>query len=114
MTKGIPNKRTGPPTQDKFAEWVTDGIRKAGATADIVYDPERFSLSQGDKDGTVLFLANAYKEYCSAPEPQRSQVLQRYVRSCLWGQSNCRKPSTTCIPTCFLSCEHDPTSTWPE
>jgi hypothetical protein len=65
MTKGIPNKRTEPPTQDKFAEWVTDDIRKAGATADIVYDRERFCLSQGDKNGSVLFLANAYKEYCS-------------------------------------------------
>ena len=75
------NKSSEPPTQDTFAEWVTDGIRKAGATADIVYDPERFCLSQADKDGTVLFLANAYNEYCSAPEPQRPQVLQKYVRS---------------------------------
>ena len=46
---------------------------------------ERFCLSQGDKDGTVLFLANAYKEYCSAPEPMRPQVLQRYVRSWFMG-----------------------------
>ena len=85
MTKGIPNKPSEPPTQDEFAQWVTDGIRKAGATADIVYDRERFCLSQGDKDGTVLFLANAYKEYCSAPEPMRPQVLQRYVRSWFMG-----------------------------
>ena len=81
MTKGIPNKPSELPTQDKFAEWMTNGIRKAGATADIVYDHERFSLSQGDKNGTVLFLANAYQEYCSVPESQRPQVLQRYVRS---------------------------------
>lgn len=81
MTKGNPNKPSEPPTQDQFAELVTDGIRNAGATADIVYDPERFSLAQADKDGPMLFLANAYKEYCSAPEPMRPQVLQRYVRS---------------------------------
>ena len=81
MTKEKPQQRTDPPTQDKFAQWVTDGIRKAGETADIVYDRERFCLSQGGKDGTVLFLANAYNEYCSAPEPIRPKVLQKYVRS---------------------------------
>lgn len=70
-----------PPTQDTFAQWVTDGIRKAGATAAIVYDRERFCLSEGGKDGTVLFLTNAYDEYCSAPEPLRPKVLQKYVRS---------------------------------
>jgi len=81
MTKGLPNKPAERPTHDEFAEWMTDGIRKAGATADIVYDRERFCLSQGDKDGPMLFLANAYDEYCSAPEPMRPQVLQKYVRS---------------------------------
>ncbi len=85
MTKGSPNKPSEPPTQDKFAQWMTDGIRKAGATADIVYDRERFCLSQGDKDGPVLFLANAYQEYCSAPEPERPQVLRNYVRSWFLG-----------------------------
>ena len=79
MTKR--KKPPEPPTQDTFAEWVMDGIRKAGATAAIVYDRERFCLSEGGKDGTVLFLANAYNEYCSAPEPIRPTVLQKYVRS---------------------------------
>jgi hypothetical protein len=51
MTKGTPNNTSEPPPKDKFAESVMDGIRKAGATADIVYDRERFCLSQGDKDG---------------------------------------------------------------
>ena len=74
-------KPSEPLTQDEFAQWVSDGIRKAGATADIVYDRERFCLSQGDKDGTVLFLTNAYNEYCSAPEPVRLKVFQKYVRS---------------------------------
>ena len=113
VTKDIPKNTFEPLNQDNFAKIVTDGIRKAGATADIVYDRERFCLSQGDKDGPMLFLANAYDEYCSAPEPMRSQILQKYVRTWFWGQSNCRKPSTTCIPTCFLWCEHDPISTWP-
>jgi hypothetical protein len=81
MTKGSPNKPSEPPTKEKFAQWVTDGIHKAGATADIVYDRERFCLSEGGKDGTVLFLTNAYNEYCSAPEPIRPKVLQKYVRS---------------------------------
>jgi hypothetical protein len=78
---GLLEKPSEPPTQDEFARLVTDCIREAGETGDIVYDPERFCLSPGDKDGTVLFLGNAYKEYCSAPEPRRPQVLQRYVRS---------------------------------
>ena len=84
MTKESSNKPSEPPTQDTFAQWVTDGVRKAGVTANIVYDPVRFSLTQG-KDGTVLFLANAYKEYCSATEPIRSKVLQRIVRSWFMG-----------------------------
>ena len=66
------------PTQDKFAKWLMDGIRKAGATAAIVYDRERFCLSEGSKDGTVLFLTNAYNEYCSAPEAMRPKVFQKY------------------------------------
>jgi hypothetical protein len=85
MTKEIPKNTSEPPNQDKFAKIVTDGICKAGVTADIVYDPERFSLSQADKNGTVLFLANAYKEYCSVPESQRSQLLQKYVRTWFLG-----------------------------
>ena len=78
---GLLEKPAERPTHDEFAEWMTDGIRNAGATADIVYDRERFCLSQGDKDGPMLFLANAYDEYCSAPEPMRPKVLQKYVRS---------------------------------
>jgi hypothetical protein len=78
---GLLEKPSEPPAQDKFAEWVTDCLRKAGATGDIVYDPERFCLYPGDKDGTVLFLANAYEEYCSVPEPIRPQVLRKYVWS---------------------------------
>ena len=50
---GHSKKSSEPPTQDTFAQWVTDGIRKAGATAAIVYDRERFYLSEGGKDGTV-------------------------------------------------------------
>jgi uncharacterized protein YtpQ (UPF0354 family) len=76
------------PDQDKFAQLVMDGIRKAGVTADIVYDRERFSLSQGDKDGPTLFLANAHDEYCFTPESQRPQVLQKYVRSWFVGTLN--------------------------
>ena len=66
-----------PPTKDEFAKLVRERIRKAGETADIVYDRERFCLFQGDKDGHTLFLANAYTVYCSAPEAQRPQVLQQ-------------------------------------
>ena len=77
----LSEKPSEPPTQDEFAQSLTDGIRKAGANADIVYDRERFCLSEGGKDGTVLFLANAYNEYCSASESMRPKVFQKYVRS---------------------------------
>lgn len=73
------------PSKDDFAHLVLDGIRKAGATADIIYEPKPFCLSLGDKDGPMLFLANAYQEYCSAPESVRPEVLQKWVRGWFMG-----------------------------
>ena len=92
-------KRTEPPTHDKFAKMVTDAIRKAGVTADIIYDREQFRLSQGDEDGTVLFLSNAYKEYCSVPAAMRPKVLQNYVRSWFIGSIT--------LPECFDDLQPD-------
>ena len=85
MTKRARKNRSDPPDRDEFAQLVIDGIRKSSETTQIVYDRERFCLAHGDQDGTTLFLANAYKEYCSATEPVRSKILQRFVRSWFMG-----------------------------
>ena len=59
MTEGIPDKPSKPPSKNRFAQMVKDGIRKAGVTADIVYDREQFCLSQGDKDGPQGYAGKA-------------------------------------------------------
>ncbi len=42
---GILDHLFGPPSQDKFAQLVVDGIRQAGETSKIVYDRGQFRLS---------------------------------------------------------------------
>ena len=85
----------------------------AGATCDIVYDPERFSLSQADKDGTVMFLANAYQEYCSASESIRPKIIQRFVRSWFIGAIELPESFDDLHPD-LLPVVRTPTiSTWP-
>jgi hypothetical protein len=74
-------KRTDPLEKDEFAQRVMDGIRKAGAVGEIAYDPKRYCLLLGDKDGPTLFLGNGYDEYCSAAETMQPQVLQKLVRA---------------------------------
>ena len=68
-----------PPSEDQFAQMLIDGIRRAGETGEIQYDAEEFMLTAPQK--TILNLANAYREYCSAPREDRQEVFQKWVRA---------------------------------
>src|SRR5271170_3298467 len=75
-----------PAEPDAFAEHVTQRLREVGVTNPINYDSEEFQLQiEGDK-GSVLFLNNAYREYCSLPPDHRHQAVRRFVRG--WLQAN--------------------------
>jgi hypothetical protein len=70
----------GPPSKDKFAKLVMDGIRKAGETGKVLYDPVEFVVHAEDSKGVRLFLGNAYQEYCAVPKANRPKILNAYVR----------------------------------
>ena len=61
------DKLPGPPSKDKFAKLLMDAIHKAGETGEIAYEPEEFRLRGEAEKGSIIFLSNAYQEYCSAP-----------------------------------------------
>ena len=52
-------------------------------TGEISYDPEEFEVSVEGKITSVLFLGNAYREYCSCSNKHRPNSLQRFVRGWL-------------------------------
>ena len=60
---------------------MTDRIRQAGEKGNIVYEPEEFRLRGEGKRSAAMFLTNAYKEYCSADEDVREQVVKHWVRN---------------------------------
>ena len=79
----VPEKRTVPPSQDDFAKLVMDGLRRAGVTNEISYDPQQFQISVAGEKESTLFLNNGYHEYCFVAEEDRPHVLRRYVRGWL-------------------------------
>ena len=70
---------SGPPSKDSFARMLMDGIRGAGETGGIDYDEGEFRLVS--QEGPMLFLGNAYHEYCSRLQGrhQRRHALGRVV-----------------------------------
>jgi uncharacterized protein YtpQ (UPF0354 family) len=72
--------------KDVFAKFVIDRLREVGVTNPIDYDAEQFQLQVEGEKGSVLFLNNAYREYCSLPVEHRSQAVRRFVRG--WLQAN--------------------------
>jgi len=70
-----------PPSKDDFAKLVMDRIHQAGEKNKIVYEPEEFRLRGEGKQTAALYLANAYQEYCTAPDDVREKVLKHWVRN---------------------------------
>ncbi len=78
---GLFDRLFGPPSKDKFAKLMMDGIRRAGERGVLRYDPREFCIIGEGEITNKSFLANAYREFCSAPRSLRASVLQRWVRT---------------------------------
>ena len=70
-----------PPTHDEFAKLMMDRIHQAGEKCKIVYETEEFRLRGEGKQTAVVYLGNAYQEYCTAPDDVREKVLKHWVRN---------------------------------
>ena len=95
--------KTTPPTKDDFAKLLTDRIRQAGEKGNIVYEAEEFRLRGEGERAPVIFLTNAYKEYCAADEDVREQVVRHWVRNWFSLRRTRPKSSRTRSPTCCPS-----------
>ena len=69
-------KWLGKPTREDFAEEFVNALQNAGIGESLEYDPGQFTITYGDN---ILFLENAYKDYCATPRRHRSDVIQKYV-----------------------------------
>lgn len=89
---GLLGKLFGPPDRDKFAQIVAQALKGMGEARPLQYDAEAFTLSPEGEDSHIMFLGNAYQEYCSAPRSQRQAALQRFLAA--WAQVNVEMPKS--------------------
>ena len=68
-----------PASRETFARRVLRKIKKLNPTSSPIFDPEEFSISKGASGG-VIFLENAYAEYCASPVFKRAEVIDFYAR----------------------------------
>jgi hypothetical protein len=87
---GLFDKLLGPPSKDEFAKLLMDSIRNAGETSEIIYDQQGFQLHDGETESRIVFLGNAYQEYCSAPASNREKILKHWARN--WFSSQRQMP----------------------
>ncbi len=73
------------PTKDDFAKLLMDRIHQAGEVGKILYEPDGFRLRGEAERVGVIFLTNAYTEYCAADDDGRERVLKQWVA--LWPQA---------------------------
>jgi uncharacterized protein YtpQ (UPF0354 family) len=69
------------PTKADFAKLMMDRIHQAGETGNITYDPEEDRIRGEGERAMVIFLGNAYTEYCAAAEDHREGILKHWVRN---------------------------------
>jgi hypothetical protein len=72
LRKLLPNRA---PTRDEFAGLVLRELERAGIS-DAVYDNPTFTIEIGGREN-VIFLDNAYANYCNADRQERSAALSR-------------------------------------
>jgi uncharacterized protein YtpQ (UPF0354 family) len=77
-------------SQDAFAQLVIDRLREVGVDGEISYDAEEFQVSVAGEKGSVLFLHNAYQEYCTIGKEYQQKALRRFVRG--WLQAHQSAP----------------------
>ena len=77
---GITDKN---PSHDEFAQLVITRLRETGMTGEFSYDAVEFQIVMAGETKSILFLGNAYREYCSCSNKHRPNSLQRFVRGWL-------------------------------
>ena len=77
------------PSQDEFAKAVMDRLQEVGVS-EISCNAEGFQIAVGGEKKSLLFLNNAYREYCTVSEEHRPQVVRRFVRA--WLQAHKSPP----------------------
>jgi len=69
------------PSPTRFAQKMIRGLRASGLRGPVKYNPDgNRLLLDGDAD-RVMYLDNAYSEFCAAPLRRRRQVFQNYLRA---------------------------------
>jgi hypothetical protein len=67
----------GPPDKPTFAKTLMRAIRQTGTAKSIEFDSREFKLTLNGEQ--ILFLSNAYKEYCQSPRRARATLLRKYA-----------------------------------
>jgi hypothetical protein len=62
-------------SKDEFAQLVIARLQEAGVTDEISYDPQEFQVAVAGDKKSILFLHNAYQEYCTTSEEDRPLAL---------------------------------------
>jgi uncharacterized protein YtpQ (UPF0354 family) len=70
-------------SKDEFAQLVMARLRETGMAGEISYDAEEFQIVVEGETKSILFLGNAYQEYCSLSRADRPKSLRRFVRGWL-------------------------------
>ena len=105
--------RDGANSQDAFARLVIERLREVGVTGEISYDSEEFQVTVAGEKESVLFLNNAYQEYCAA---RRSNATRPCGGSCGAGcRPTSRRPRNmpTFSPTSCRQCARAASSSRP-
>jgi hypothetical protein len=71
------------PSHDEFAQLVIARLRETGLPGEMSYDSGEFQVVVEGEIKSILFLGNAYREYCSVSEKHRPNSLRRFVRGWL-------------------------------
>jgi hypothetical protein len=75
---GFFDRFSKPPSKNKFAEMVLEGIKRAGEQRAVTYDKDQFAIRT--PEGGLLNLSNAYPEFCAAQKEKRSEVAKIWIR----------------------------------
>src|SRR5262245_17891976 len=69
------------PDRDDFAAMILDRLQKAGESADIRYDRDKFRLTVEGEQANIANLRNLYEEYLQLSADGRERLVRNYVRS---------------------------------
>ena len=96
---GLLDRFFGPPSRDKFAQLVLQGLRRISLSGKIEYDKAEYRLLGKGDCPEVLNLGNLYLEFAAVPRAERGKIVQKAVRS--WHVHNKETPEE------FEDAQHD-------